>query len=204
MHALSQRMALGWRRSIWIALLVAASIAFTLGFACATPFAAFAAAAALTMTRRNALFLVGLVWLANQGVGFGVLHYPWTADCLAWGFGLGVVALLSTLAAEFGAKHFIAADRTVASTAAFLSAFALHEGLLFMASIIFQSGVEAYAPAIVGRIFAINAVAFLGLLVVSRSHRIQPVLGEERFGSGCPRVEKDLSAAGQDRAGSFA
>lgn len=32
---------------------------------------------------------------------------------------------------------------------------------------IFQSGVEDYVPAIVGRIFAINAVAFIGLLVVN-------------------------------------
>jgi hypothetical protein len=33
---------------------------------------------------------------------------------------------------------------------------------------IFQSGVEDYAPAIVGRIFAINAVAFTGLLAANR------------------------------------
>jgi hypothetical protein len=33
--------ATGWRRRAWIALLVAASAAFSLGFACATPFAAF-------------------------------------------------------------------------------------------------------------------------------------------------------------------
>jgi hypothetical protein len=44
MHPQSYAMSIGWRRPIWIALLVAASIAFSLGFACATPFAAFAAA----------------------------------------------------------------------------------------------------------------------------------------------------------------
>jgi hypothetical protein len=38
----------GWRHLFWLALLVGASIAFSLGFACAIPFAAFAAAAALT------------------------------------------------------------------------------------------------------------------------------------------------------------
>lgn len=95
MHPQSHAMLIDWRRPIWIALLVIAGIAFSLGFACATPFAAFAAAAALTMNRRDAMLLVGLVWLANQGVGFGVLHYPWTVDCLAWGAGLGIVALLS-------------------------------------------------------------------------------------------------------------
>src|SRR5215470_851248 len=95
MHSQSYAMNIGWRRPTWIALLVAASIAFSLGFACATPFAAFAAAAALTMNRRSALLLVGLVWLANQGTGFIVLHYPWRTDSLAWGAGLGIVALLS-------------------------------------------------------------------------------------------------------------
>ena len=111
--------------------------------------------------------LVALVWLANQGVGFGILHYPWTMDSLAWGVGLGIVALLSTLAAEFGAKRFITFNGILASTAAFLSAFGVYEGLLFIASMIFQSGVEAYAPAIVARIFAINAAAFIGLHVVN-------------------------------------
>jgi hypothetical protein len=169
MHSQSYAMSIGWRRPIWIALLVAASIAFSLGFACATPFAAFAAVAALTMNRRGAMLLVGLVWLANQGIGFGVLHYPWTLDCLAWGVGLGIVALLSVLGAEYGAKHFIALNGIVASTVAFLSAFGVYEGLLFIASIIFQSGVADYAPAIVERIFAINAVAFCRVVCHERA-----------------------------------
>ena len=169
MHPQSHAIAIGWRRPIWIALLVSASVVFTLGFACAAPLAAFAAVAALTMTRRDTLLLIGLVWLANQCVGFGVLHYPWTADCLAWGVGLAIVAPLSALGAEFGAKRFIALNRIIlASTVAFLSAFGVYEGLLFIASMIFQSGVEDYAPAIVGRTFAINAVVFIGLLAANR------------------------------------
>ncbi|MGH6800613.1 MAG: hypothetical protein ACRECZ_04200, partial [Methylocella sp.] len=157
-----------WRRPFWIALLAAASVAFTLGFACATPLAAFAAMATLSMPRKDALLLIGLVWLANQTVGFSVLHYPWTADSLAWGAGLGIVALLSALGAEFGAKRFIALNGILASTVAFLSAFGVYEGLLFIASTIFQSGVGDYKAAIVGRIFAINAVAFIALLAVYR------------------------------------
>lgn len=168
MQPQSSALTADWRRPVWIVLLVAASIAFSLGFACATPLAAFAAIAALTMPRPEALLLVGLVWLANQAVGFSVLHYPWTAGCLAWGAGLGVVALLSVVGAEFGAKRFIASNRILASAAAFIFAFGVYEGLLFIASVTFQSGVEDYAPAIVGRIFAINAVAFMGLLVMNR------------------------------------
>jgi hypothetical protein len=168
MQAQSFVLSTGLRRPFWIPLLVATSVAFTLGFACATPLAAFAALAALTMTRRDALLLIGLVWLANQCVGFAVLHYPWTADCLAWSVGLGMIALLSALGAEFVAMRFIALNGILASTLVFLTAFGVYEGLLFIASTIFQSGVEDYTPAIVERIFAINAVAFLGLLVANR------------------------------------
>jgi hypothetical protein len=156
----------GWRRPFWIALLVAASVAFTLGFACATPLAAFAAIAALSTPRKDALLLIGLVWLANQAIGFSVLHYPWTADCLAWGVGLGIVSVLATLGAEWAAKRFNHLGR-FASAMAFLAAFAIYEGLLFLTSIIVQSGVEDYTAAIVGRIFAINAFAFIALLVVN-------------------------------------
>ena len=114
------------------------------------------------MPRRDALLLVSLVWLASQGVGFGLLHYPWTTDCLAWGAGFGAIGLLSVFAAEFGAKHFTGGNGILASIAAFLTAFAVYEGLLFVASHSVQSGIENYTAAIVGRVFAINAIAFIG------------------------------------------
>jgi hypothetical protein len=157
----------GWRRPVWIALLVASSLAFSLGFACATPFAAFAAIAALTMPRRDALLLIGLVWLANQAVGFSLLHYPWTANCLAWGIGLGLVSVSTTCGAEWGAQRMAALPRPFVWAGAFVFSFAIYEGLLFAASVIVQSGVENYTAAIVGRIFSINAAAFLCLLLVN-------------------------------------
>src|SRR5271165_5988655 len=82
----------GWRRPTWLLLLVAASVAFTFTFACAAPFAAFAAASACTLPRRDAYSVAGAVWLANQGVGFAFLHYPWTMNCLAWGAALGTTS----------------------------------------------------------------------------------------------------------------
>jgi hypothetical protein len=166
MQTQSLALSTGWRRPIWIALLVAASVAFSLGFACATPLAAFAAIAALSMPRKDALLLIGLVWMANQAVGFSVLHYPWTADCFAWGVGLSIVAVLATLGAEWAVERFNPLGR-LASAMAFLAAFAIYEGLLFLTSIIVQNGIEDYTAAIVGRIFAINAFAFIALLVVN-------------------------------------
>ena len=82
------------RRPLWIVLLVVASVVFSPGFACAVPIAAFAAIAALTLSRRDAFSLVGAAWLANQIAGFAVHHYPATASTLAWGAALGAVALL--------------------------------------------------------------------------------------------------------------
>ena len=154
----------GWRHWLWLALLVAASLAFTLGFACAVPFAAFGAIAALTLPRKDALLLTLGLWLVNQVVGFTVLHYPWDGMTLVWGAALGVVALLSTAAAQavVGSRGVIAA-----SLAGFTAAFVAYEGSLFIVSAAALGGTEDYTPAIVGRILAINAAAFAALLAAS-------------------------------------
>ncbi len=153
------------RRPLWIASLILASVVFSLGFACAVPLAAFAAVAALTLNRRDAFALVGAVWLANQIGGFAVHHYPATASTLAWGAGLGGVALLSTLAAQWVKDH-LAQSHMLGAIAAFLASFAVYEGSLFAISLALASGVSDYAPAIVWRIFAINTAAFAALFLV--------------------------------------
>jgi hypothetical protein len=155
------------RRPLWVAVLVVASVVFSLGFACAVPLAAFAAIAALTLSRRDAFALVGAVWLANQIAGFAMHHYPVTASTLAWGAGLGAVALLSMLAAQWVKDH-LAQRHMVAAIAAFLAAFTAYEGSLFAISLALASGVSDYAPLIVGRIFAINTAAFAALFLVHR------------------------------------
>ena len=82
-----------------VALLTASSVALTLGFACALPLAAFATISALAFPPGAAISAVLAVWLANQIVGFGFLHYPIDASTIAWGFTLGVIGLLSLGAA---------------------------------------------------------------------------------------------------------
>lgn len=153
-----------WRSPLWIALLVATSVAFSLGFACATPFAAFAAVAALTLPRRDGFVLVGGTWLANQFVGFAFLHYPWTLHCIGWGFCLGAVSIGAFFAAQGIIKTRFALNWLVA----FLAAFAVYEGALFLVAMAVQSETGAFAPAIVARILTINAAAFAGLLVIDR------------------------------------
>jgi hypothetical protein len=158
----------GWRHLFWLTLLVGASVAFSLGFACATPLAAFGAVAALTLSRQDAVFLILAVWLANQLVGFTVLGYPWTANTFAWGAALGAVAILATLAGQWTAGRSADAARAVGFTATFLTAFAVYEAALFGISIALLGGTEVFTGAIQGQIFAINAAAFIGLLVLNR------------------------------------
>ena len=159
--------ALDWRHSLWLGLLVGASMIFSLGLACAVPLAAFAAAAALSLSRRDALLLVILVWLANQIVGFILLDYPWTASTFAWGAVLGIVAILATLAGQWMAKRFADIVRSVRFAATFLVAFAVYEAALFAISAALLGGTEIYTAAIQGRIFVINAAAFAGLLALN-------------------------------------
>jgi hypothetical protein len=156
-----------WRQPLWLGLLVGASVVFSLGLACAVPLAAFATAAGLSLSRRDALLLILMVWLANQLVGFTVLHYPWTASTFAWGVVLGAVAALATLAGQWIAGRLEDGRRAVVVMATFLIAFAVYEAALFSVSATVLGGTEIYTAAIQGRIFAINAAAFVGLLVLS-------------------------------------
>jgi hypothetical protein len=153
------------RRPLWTGVLVLASIVFSLGFACAVPLAAFAAIAALTLNRRDAFALIGTVWLANQVSGFAIHHYPLTAGTLAWGAALGMVALSSTLAAQW-VKDRLPQVHMVVAAAAFVAAFAVYEGSLLAISLARGSGLADYAPSIVKRIFTINTAAFAALVII--------------------------------------
>jgi hypothetical protein len=157
----------GWRHLLWLTLLVGASVAFSLGLACATPLAAFGAVAALTLSRRDAVFLILSVWLANQLIGFTVLSYPWTASTFAWGAALGAAAVFATLTSQWAARHLAEAARAIAFAATFLVAFAAYEAVLFAVAVALLGGTEDFTGEILGRILAVNAAAFVGLVVLN-------------------------------------
>jgi hypothetical protein len=154
------------RRAGWIAVLAVASIASSVVFACATPFAALAALAALYMDRRDAFIVTGVTWLANQAVGYGFLHYPHAWDSFAWGVAIGVGAMVSTaLAAEVGrARPRLGWALTV--PASFAAAFAGYEIALYAATAVLPSDSSAFGLAVVLYILKVNVVAFGGLLVL--------------------------------------
>jgi hypothetical protein len=147
------------RTMLSIAALAIFSLLFTLGFACAIPLAAFAAISAISFERRSALLATGAVWLANQAVGFGFMHYPLDGETLAWGGALGVIALLSCEAAGLATRRI---PGVLGAGAAFLAAFVAYEGslLLIDAGLGLLEHVDALGTL---RIFLINACAFGGL-----------------------------------------
>ncbi len=153
------------RSAILIAVLTLASVAFSFGFACAAPLAAIAAFGALRMERSRALALAVSVWLANQVVGYIFLSYPLDTETLAWGGALGLVAILSVEAA------MRAKSRPAPAVLAFAAAFATYEGVLFAITVLSGSAMDAYEPAAVARVFAINAIAFAALLAVGKALR---------------------------------
>ena len=72
-------------------LLTAACALASFAFACATPFAAFAAIAAAMLRLPAALLVVAAAWIVNQAIGFGALGYPIDLNTMLWGTAIGAV-----------------------------------------------------------------------------------------------------------------
>jgi hypothetical protein len=167
-----------WRHPFWLALLIASSFIFTLAFACAVPFAAFAAATALTLSKRDAFILIIGIWLANQLTGFFFMNYPWDVNTFAWGIALGITAIISCAVARVTAMRLSNFNPLLCRTLAFFAAFMAYEASCY-ASAFMLGGVDDFTLAIQTRIFALNACALVGLFVVNyvgASLRLTPTL----------------------------
>jgi hypothetical protein len=152
------------KRFVWGGTLTVLTVASTLGLACGTPFAALATLAALFLPRRDAFVLITVNWLANQAIGFGLLHYPLNWDCYRGGIDLGIAALLSTMAAMLAQGALRNVATTVRAIGSFAVAFVAYEGSLFLMSPA-GSGAD-FAASVVLYIFYVNAVALVGLLLL--------------------------------------
>jgi hypothetical protein len=155
-----------WRQVIWLGILVFSSFVFSVGLACATPFAALGAAAAVTLGRRDTLLVGGVVWLVNQFVGYTILRYPWTINSVGWGITLGAATLLASLAALWIYNLQRAIPSALRFAAVFAVAFSVFEGALYAAACFVLGGLQDFTFGIVLYIFVINAVTFVGLLVL--------------------------------------
>jgi hypothetical protein len=152
-----------WHRPLWGAVLIAVSMALTTAFACITPLVAIAVMAALAAPRRTAIGLAIAAWVANQAVGFGVLHYPWTGNSIAWGIVLGGATVAAALTAQWVLGRLSAVGSAMQVLAAFLPAFAVYELGLYAVALAWLGGTQDFAPAIVTQVLIVNTVALLGL-----------------------------------------
>lgn len=162
----------GDRTVLWPAAIVAAATLGSLAFACVAPFAGLAAVAAATSAPRRAVATVAAVWIANQAIGFGVLHYPWTADTLIWGLFIGVAALAATVAAQLALRATRARGTLAAFGAALVAAIVVQQASLFAVALV-MGGTEDYTPAILSQIALLDAIWFAALVAVHEVGRLR-------------------------------
>jgi hypothetical protein len=153
-----------FQRTAWGATLTVAPVLASWALACATPFAGLAALAALFLPRRDAFMLIGVTWLANQAIGFGLLDYPLDWGTVRGGLNLGVAALAGTAAALVAHRALLKAGFTTAVIGTLAAAFVAYEGAVFVLSP-WHTGSDFNLSTTL-YILYINGLAFVGLLVL--------------------------------------
>ncbi len=150
-------------RVLWFVLLIGSGVTLSTCFACVTPFAALATVAALKLSPRDTISALGFTWLANQAVGFLVLGYPRTWDCVAWGVSVALSTGLAVLAAR---SLSTSRPAPLAVSLPFVAAFATFELSLYVAGFALPGSNGAFTAAIIWQVFLINAVALCGLIAL--------------------------------------
>lgn len=150
-------------RTLWITLIAASGIGLSLLFACVTPFAALATLAALYLRADERWAVIGFVWLANQILGFGILGYPMTWDCAAWGAAIGFSTGLAVLVAW---ALSTARPAPLAVSLPFVGAFAAFEAGLYAAGRLLPVGSDAFGLPVIRHVFWVNAAALCGLMAL--------------------------------------
>lgn len=152
---------------LWIALIAGLTVIGSYALACVAPLAAVAALAALTLRRTEGLILVVAAWVLNQVVGFVLLSYPHTASTYGWGAAIGVATVLGYFAAVAVAPRVKSALLGV--VAAFAAAFVVYQFALYLYGVAASYAGDTFSLAVVGEVLTINAVAYVGFLVIHRA-----------------------------------
>lgn len=148
-------------RTAWIVVLSAASLVFSIALACAMPFAALGAVAALALPRRDAFAAAGIGWLANQAVGYGILGYPTDPITLAWGVALGLSALAAVAAALGVLKAKV--SFAIRAVLGLIAALVAQQAVVWAASWPLNSHPSAFALPVLLQIAWTNALAYAAL-----------------------------------------
>lgn len=153
---------------LWIGLFTVASTLTTLIFACAMPFPALAALAAIHMNRRDGIVLMIAAWVVSQTVGFCFMGYPWNGATALTGVAIGTAAVLGLLAA--GTVDAPMRDHHVAVrlTVAYLAAFAAFKIAIALWAPIMGHADAALSTAVLLRQFVRYAAITAGLYALYR------------------------------------
>ncbi|WP_380872231.1 hypothetical protein ACFB49_31730 [Sphingomonas sp. DBB INV C78] len=154
--------------TLWIMLLTIASTVTTLALACATPFPALSALAALHMRRSDGVWLAVAAWVASQAVGFGLLGYPHDPSTLGWGIGLGCAAVISALAAHAVADRFAGLGIAIRLGLAYVAGFIAFKAVIALFALKLGGMAISLSPSLMVEQFARNAAILLGLLALYR------------------------------------
>jgi hypothetical protein len=176
------------QRFAWGGILTVVTVASTLAVSCGTPFAALATLAALFLPRRDAFVLIAVNWLANQAIGFGLLHYPLNWASYQTGFSLGIAALLSTLAAMLAQRALRNAAAVMRTLGSFGVAFVSYEAAFFLLSPA-DNGAD-FGASVVLYILYVNAIALAALLLLQTSATALGLIssrGPIRYSAAVPR-----------------
>lgn len=151
---------------LWILLFTIASTITTLVFACATPFPALAALAAVHLDRRDGVLLMLAAWAVSQAIGFCAMGYPWDAATALTGVAIGTAAVAGTLVASM-VDTLLPTRSTLARLAvAYVAAFATFKlGILLWSPVIGHADVALSLPILERQFvrYAAILVAFYAL-----------------------------------------
>ena len=150
--------------SVCLLLLTSACGLASFAFACATPFAAFAALAGAMLPLSSALPAVVVAWIANQAIGYGVLGYPVELNTFLWGLAIGVAALIATAVSALVLRLLPAIGRPVELALTLLAAYVAYEVVLFAFTPVL-GGAGAFTIPIIARIGLLNVLWMIGLVL---------------------------------------
>lgn len=149
------------RQQLWLAFIVLAALAASYVFACATPFAALATAAALTLNRNNGIVFILAAWLGNQVIGYAVLDYPQDTYSFYWGAIIGGAALVALAAARATAARVSVKSESVRIAVCFAAALISNQLFMFAAAFTPLGGLSGFTNDIIQQVAIINAAAMV-------------------------------------------
>jgi len=153
------------------AILAGVAVLGSYALACAAPFAALAAVAALGLPIGYAVATMIAAWVANQAIGFFVLSYPWDAQAALWGVAIGVASIACVLAAR-AVLDVAGSNAWLRPIVGFVAAFVVFQ-LALLAWVPLLGDGDAFAPAVVAEVLGYNVV-FLAVLLILQMIAFRP------------------------------